>query len=227
MPLFSSTIPYSKISLKGDIRSYFKNLGLTNGKCENGNTSNALMTKILLDYDIQRYNFHDWARNVLGTKELENAHCSRNIKNLNRSPTVNQLAESSSDISEKYHSLISDFLSEIYGEISTYQSPPSFRFHYIGLGCSIFHTDRDFGVEQGRMNVWVPLTDVWGSNSLWIESEEGAGDYAPVSMHLGQALIFDGVNIGHGSKINTTSASRISFDFRFEPGPGPATPTSY
>lgn len=26
----------------------------------------------------------------------------------------------------------------------------------------MFHRDKDFRVEDGRLNVWVPLTNVWG-----------------------------------------------------------------
>ena len=39
--------------------------------------------------------------------------------------------------------------------------------------------------------------------------------------------LFDGVNLGHGSKINTTNSTRISFDFRLLLGEGPAVPASY
>ena len=94
-------------------------------------------------------------------------------------------------------------------------------------GSSVFHKDRDFGVEEGRLNIWVPLAKVWGDNSLWVESKIGAKDFKPITMHPGQALVFDGVNLGHGSKINTTISTRISFDFRVMPGPGPAMPASY
>ena len=91
----------------------------------------------------------------------------------------------------------------------------------------MFHRDKDFGVEDGRVNVWVPLTEVWGDNSLWIENEVGTKNYRPIQMSPGQALIFDGVNLSHGSKINTTKSTRISFDFRALPGLGPPIPTPY
>ena len=73
----------------------------------------------------------------------------------------------------------------------------------------------------------MPLTNVWGEISLWVESEIGAKDYKPIILKAGQALIFDGVNLGHVSKVNTTNSTRVSFDFRFMPGEGPALPTSY
>ena len=97
------------------------------------------------------------------------------------------------------------------------------EFKVVGRG----NVHNKFGVEDGRINVWVPLTPVWGDNSLWIESKVGSGQYEAVNMKPGQLLIFDGVNLRHGSRINSTSATRVSFDLRFLPGKGPAVPTSY
>ena len=181
----------------------------------------------ILDFNPERYKFREWACEVLGTNCLESIHKSEKIKALNRSPTCNQLSQLFSEIEESYRSFILELLGDTVLGISSYQSPPSFRFHYCGRSSSIFHRDRDFGVEDGRLNVWVPLTNVWGENSLWIESEIGAMDYKPITLKAGQALIFDGVNLGHGSKINTTNSTRVSFDFRYLPGEGPALPTSY
>ena len=185
------------------------------------------MKTTILEYDPTRYNFRKWACEVLGVKDLEAIHSSNTIRTFNVSPTSNQLVRSFSSILEIYKSFIEEVLDKEIGGITDYQSPPSFRFHYSGLGSSVFHRDRDFGVEQGRINVWVPLTNVWGDNSLWIEGKEGAEDHQPITMQFGQILLFDGVNISHGSKINTTSSTRVSFDFRFLPGGGPARPVSY
>ena len=187
----------------------------------------VFMKQQVLNYDISKYQFQEWACEVLGVTNLENVHASNRVKLLNKSPTSNQLTNSFNEIVENYRSFISDVIIGKLGNIDSYQSPPSFRFHYCGRGSSVFHKDRDFGVEDGRMNVWVPLTKVWGSNSLWVESDVDAKDFKPLTLCPGQALVFDGVNRGHGSKINTTTQSRISFDFRFMPGPGPAVPTSY
>jgi ectoine hydroxylase-related dioxygenase (phytanoyl-CoA dioxygenase family) len=101
--------------------------------------------------------------------------------------------------------------------VNSYQVPPSFRFHFSRKGSSSFHRDRDYGVDPAHLNVWIPFTRVWGSNSIWIESEEGKGDYSPVSLEYGQALIFDGPNLCHGSVWNNTTSTRVSMDFRFSP----------
>ena len=185
------------------------------------------MKTTIIDFDVRRYDFREWACEVLSAERLETIHLFDKIKFLNKSPTSNQLSNAFSSIIDTYRQFVVNVIAENFGDIANYQSPPSFRFHYSGYGSSVFHRDRDFGVKQGRINVWIPLTDVWGNNSLWVESEEGSRNHKPVSLKYGQALIFDGVNINHGSKINTTSSTRISFDFRFQPGCGPAVPTSY
>ena len=185
------------------------------------------MKSTILEYDSTRYNFRKWACELLGVNDLETIHSLNKVKTCNISPTANQLAKSFSSIQKIYKSFVLDVIDNEIGGITNYQSPPSFRFHYSGLGSSVFHRDRDFGVEQGRINVWVPLTNVWGNNSLWIEGKEGAEDHQPITMQFGQILLFDGVNISHGSKINTTSLTRVSFDFRVNPGAGPLRPASY
>jgi len=185
------------------------------------------MNPTIIEYDSARYDFRKWACEVLGVQELEIIHRLNKVKTCNISPTANQLAKSFSSILEIYQSFVLNVLDKEIGGVANFQSPPSFRFHYSGLGSSVFHRDRDFGVEQGRINVWVPLTNVWGDNSLWIEGTEGAEDHEPITMKFGQMLLFDGVNISHGSKINTTSSTRVSFDLRVLPGEGPPRPTSY
>jgi len=181
----------------------------------------------ILNFNPKKYKFRQWACEVLGVTCLERIHEIERIKSLNRSPTANQLSQHFSEIEASYRSFILELLGDTVSGISSYQSPPSFRFHYCGRSSSVFHRDRDFGVEDGRLNVWVPLTSVWGENSLWVESDVGAKNYKPIVLKLGQALVFDGVNLGHGSMINTTDSTRVSFDFRFLPGLGPAMATSY
>ena len=41
---------------------------------------------------------------------------------------------------------------------------------------------------QYQVNWWFPFTRVSGSNSLFIESRPGAGDFEPVTLEYGQVL---------------------------------------
>jgi ectoine hydroxylase-related dioxygenase (phytanoyl-CoA dioxygenase family) len=66
-----------------------------------------------------------------------------------------------------------------------------------------------------QINFWLPVTSVAGGSALHLESDYGLADYAPVPVRYGQALIFDGGYLGHGSVDNTSEVTRVSFDMRF------------
>ena len=67
------------------------------------------------------------------------------------------------------------------------------------------------------MSYAIPITKCFGNNSVWIESEPNKADYHPVRMQFGNLLSFSGGTHKHGNKMNDTSKSRISFDFRIMP----------
>ena len=64
---------------------------------------------------------------------------------------------------------------------------------------------------------WVPLTHVWGANSLWIESAPGLADFRPVEACCGQAVRFYGNRGAHFTVTSTSDGARVSFDFRVLP----------
>lgn len=139
--------------------------------------------------------------------ELEKIHLRSDIEKFTYKDTVDQielcrrlLVKNFVLCEVLYIDFIESVLAPLYDGVKAYQKPPSFRLHYSQRGSSSFHRDRDYGVKNGRLNLWVPLTRVWGENSIWIESEVGKEDFAPVELSYGQALIFDGSNLCHGSK---------------------------
>jgi len=94
--------------------------------------------------------------------------------------------------------------------------PPCFRVHPPGWdSISPFHKDSEYGLSPEAINVWIPMTPVWDTNSLWIGTYGGGrNDLRPVCLRYGEALLFDAVNLLHGSKENQTDSTRVSFDFR-------------
>ena len=96
------------------------------------------MEPTILDFDPEKYKFREWACEVLGATCLETLHKSERIKALNRSPTSNQLSKLFSEIKDCYYSFILELLRDTVSGISSYQSPPSFRFHYCGRSSSVF-----------------------------------------------------------------------------------------
>lgn len=180
------------------------------------------MNLAIIEYDTEKYDFRAWASSVLDFESLENIHERADLKAY--ASVIMQINACRDELSRGfghcrpiYVDFIQSVIAPLYDGVNSYQIPPSFRFHFSGKGSSAFHRDRDYGVNPAHLNVWIPFTRVRGSNSIWIESEEGLGDFSPVELEYGQALIFDGPNLCHGSVFNDTPSSRVSMDFRFSP----------
>lgn len=109
--------------------------------------------------------------------------------------------------------------SESYGLV--YQCPPTFRCH---LGNNPvrtngrLHCDADYDPHQvNELNVWLPVTNVRGNSSLWLESAPGRGDYKSLDLKYGEFAIFWGHRCRHFINPNDTGTTRISFDLRIVP----------
>lgn len=117
-----------------------------------------------------------------------------------------------------YHAFARFCLAPLFGGKMSYSGHPSFRVHMPGTRrISGWHRDADITRRLDQINVWLPFTDTWGSNTLWTERHYGIGDFFPVSVNYGQALLFDGGMLQHGSVSNDTDVTRVSMDFRFAP----------
>ncbi len=117
-----------------------------------------------------------------------------------------------------YRRFVKEVIHPLYGEPIVYQARPTFRVHLVGnMAVSEFHKDGDYNHLPAELNFWVPLTRVFDTNAVWIESEVGAADFKPHELNYGQMLIFKGVALDHGNKSNTTDKTRVSFDFRALP----------
>ena len=102
---------------------------------------------------------------------------------------------------------------------AVYQHEPSIRVQMPGKYPSIkLHCDADYLNKEGELNFWLPVTKVWGSNSLQVESYPNAGDFTPFEMEPGQLVRFWGNRCRHYTLANETDSTRVSFDFRVIPG---------
>jgi len=107
-------------------------------------------------------------------------------------------------------------LTPLVGRSLSYSSHPKMRVHFPGTeSVSSFHHDIIVTERIDQVNFWMPFTDLDDTAALWLESDYGRGDYAPVPVRYGEVLIFDGGYLGHGSVPNRSSVTRISLDMRF------------
>jgi len=172
-------------------------------------------------YNKEKYKFDEVIKKILEVECLENIHEERNYELLSREKDQSTLWHSRfytnfEIFNEVYLKFIKEFIKPIFGnEEIVYQKVPTFRVQLVGnLGVGEFHRDRDYNHGVEEINFWLPFVNVYGNNSIWIESVEGRNDLHPVKMNLGQILQFDGSNLLHGNKINDSKHSRVSVDFR-------------
>ena len=102
-----------------------------------------------------------------------------------------------------------------------YQKTPGIRFNRPGAKAVYrWHSDGDSHHKHplGELNVFLPLTKSFDTNTVWVESLPGLGDFAPVNLEYGQFLLGYLNQCRHGNKDNETNKTRVSFDFRVMPG---------
>lgn len=96
-----------------------------------------------------------------------------------------------------------------------YQREPTFRVVMpSGQEYGYRHCDADYHHPPAEVNWWLPVTEVFGSNTLHTESEPGKGDFSPVELKYGQVLRFYGNLCQHFAVPNISGKSRVSFDLR-------------
>jgi len=96
-----------------------------------------------------------------------------------------------------------------------YQREPTFRVVLpSGQEYGYRHCDADYHHPPAEVNWWLPVTEVFGSNTLHTESEPGKGDFNPVQLKYGQVLRFYGNLCQHYAVPNTSGKCRVSFDLR-------------
>ena len=100
-----------------------------------------------------------------------------------------------------------------------YQREPNFRCHLPGTGHLLVHKhrDSDYYHQPNELNVWIPLTECFGSNTLWAESVPDKGDFRPFELAVGEMMLFWGSQCLHYTVPNETDATRVSIDFRVIP----------
>ncbi|BAQ68055.1 hypothetical protein NHU_00888 [Rhodovulum sulfidophilum] len=176
-------------------------------------------------YDLRRYDFRPWARRVLECEDLGALHKRPDpvrfdtyVKRMRH--YTGRLEAAFEEIKPMYFEFVAREIAARFGELATVQTPPSIRCHLVGGGTgSSLHRDgaAKYNVTLGVINAWVPLTPVYGTASLFIETALGSNTLRSVTLDPGEMLFFDAFHLAHGSMGNRTETTRISFDLRFKP----------
>jgi len=186
---------------------------------------------VSLNYNTDTYPFRTLLENKLNYFELDKIHLDEMFSYKNK-------FERSNDQSTHYHRKFYELArEEKFKQIYTafiietikpyfenkpivYQTIPTFRLHFPGnIAVGEYHRDRDYrdnewASQVKEVNFFLPFTKASGTNTIWVESEEGKEDFYPIISDYGKVIAWDGCNLLHGNKTNEESSTRVSMDFR-------------
>ena len=177
----------------------------------------------LFDYDTNIYDFRKLVSGYLDIENLNQLHKMYSLDLLNENTDQSTIVhrkfydgmDSDNRFIKLYDTFINDNVSLLHNDEILYQTYPTFRVHVPNNICVFkWHKDKEFNHNPKEINYFLPLTDSFGNNSIWLESEEDLGDFTPIKSYYGQLIEFNGANCRHGNKINDTEITRVSFDFR-------------
>lgn len=185
-----------------------------------------------INYNIEKYPFRDIISKILGCEEINKIHLTENFSDLIKKSVDETHKFQQSEYHQKYYNnfhlikdiytqFLLDVIKPLYGgENIVYQKTPTFRIHFPnGLSVGMFHKDKDLRDNDWHEsikedNYYLPFTNAYETNTIWFETQEDKGDFIPMDCDYGQIIKWDGTNLSHGNKINTTEDTRISMDFR-------------
>jgi hypothetical protein len=197
-----------------------------------------MFAEYLIPYNPDIYDFQSIVRRIFGVDDLQQTHTLR--------PPVEEQITFDEDTKTWFHrayyssphypeliALYDRFVREVvlplYPDAAhAVQVDPSFRIHLpnntalgkreddagdmVGLHC-----DADYNHQPGEINFILPLTPMFGTNSLYVESNPGEGDFHSAEVPLGELFCFYGNKCRHSNRRNDTGVSRLSLDFRVIP----------
>jgi hypothetical protein len=128
------------------------------------------------------------------------------------------LYDGDSPFLELYHEFLREVVLPCVGEGIVFQAKPTFRICLPdNLAVGEWHKDSDYDHPRSELSWWLPLTDAYGTNTVWSETEEDKGDFQPIDVEFGEVLNWKSAVLQHGNKTNETGVSRVSLDFRVIP----------
>jgi len=154
---------------------------------------------------------HLKSQNDLNSDNLANVETDLHkifYKDIKNDPTFKKL----------YCELIKDIYDNLFPteDVLIYQSFPSIRIQYFNNTVIPPHYDSDdLGKHPiGEKNFLLPITKMYRTNRIFIESEPGKGDFQGIDLEYGDLFYFNGNTCTHYNEKNIENDIRISLDFR-------------
>jgi ectoine hydroxylase-related dioxygenase (phytanoyl-CoA dioxygenase family) len=179
-------------------------------------------------YDMNEYNFIDVVKQIFKIKSLDQIHTileeqleiptdpSEDQKTIFHKKFYSLYENENSEFLHTYRRFVGHIASSYFeNDNIIYQTKPTFRVQTPNnIAVAKWHKDKAYNHSANEINIFLPLTRAFDTNTIWVESEEDKADYSPMNAEVGEFYIWNGANLMHGNKQNTTGVSRVSVDFR-------------
>jgi len=179
-------------------------------------------------YDTNEFNFIEVVRSLFDIPSLDQVHTILDKQlDIPTDPSQDQQTtfhkifykiyeQENSEFLETYKRFVKHIANTYFPNLSIiYQTKPTFRVQApSNIAVAKWHKDKAYNHSSNEINIFLPLTKAFDTNTIWAESEEDKGDYSPMNAEVGEFYIWNGANLMHGNKENTTGVSRVSVDFR-------------
>ena len=187
----------------------------------------------ILKYNKNDFQFLEYFQDLFNENNLEYLHLkSKDYNEVKDVLNLGYLNDRDTDLHKifydniknnlKFKKLYCRFIKNIYDnffpneDCLIYQSFPSIRIQYMESVVIPPHCDSDklSNHPLGEKNFIIPITKMYNTNSIYIESEPGKEDFESVSLEYGNLFYFNGNKCIHFNKKNQEDKLRISLDFR-------------
>jgi sporadic carbohydrate cluster protein (TIGR04323 family) len=210
-----------------------------------------IFTSERLTFDTQQFNFaglmHDEINSYLAANDcaplatLEQIHHIEGIhENLEQYRQLLFSLFRTERFQRVYCALARQLIDEHFTPQALVQKTPTVRIHLPGGVSVSFHSDAWYGHGRQVYSFWLPVTNVFGSNSLQMArsvdesrallchiaqqqldldeiNNHAARLCQSITAKFGELIVFDS-DMVHGTITNNTGLSRVSFDFRIAEG---------
>jgi ectoine hydroxylase-related dioxygenase (phytanoyl-CoA dioxygenase family) len=183
---------------------------------------------IKYSYDTTTYNFTEIVQQFFNIDQLNQIHLialdhidvptdpSQDQKTIFHKIFYKIYEDTNSKFLVLYRHFIKNIISKHFlNQTIIYQTKPTFRVQPpYNIAVAKWHKDKTYNHSNNEINIFLPLTKAFDTNTIWTESEEDKADYSPMSADVGEYYVWNGANLFHGNKKNETGVSRVSIDFR-------------
>lgn len=189
-------------------------------------------------YDSSKHDFQSIFKRIFEVTDLQNVHLA--YPSLDEQLTFEKDTKTHfhrkyydsvyyTEVIDLYNTFVRDVILPRYSDTAyAVQVDPSFRIHLpnnTALGIREedtedrigIHCDADYNHQPGEINFVLPITQMFDTNTLYVESSPLIGDFHPVTLEIGEVFCFYGNKCRHFNKCNRTEKTRISLDFRIIP----------